>query len=58
MQLGEPSPLLTEITEIYGIMRGHGGPFTDSRYQVTLMIFLVTSCLGVENGMFAVRQGA
>lgn len=47
-------PLLTEITEIYDAVRGHGVPFTVSKCLVTLMIFLVNSFLGVYNGMIAV----
>ena len=46
-------PLLTEITKIYDAMREYREPFTISECQITPMMFLVNSFLGVGNGMFA-----
>lgn len=49
--------ILTEISEIYDTRRGYGGPFTISTCQVTLKVFLVTSFLGIESGIFADELG-
>ena len=46
-------PLLTEITKIYDALRDYREPFTVSKCQVTPVMFLVNSFLGVGNDMFA-----
>lgn len=46
-------PLLTEITKIYDAVRDYREPLTVSKCQVSSMMFLVNSFIGVGNGMSA-----